>query len=224
MPCPRRTRSDVPAAGLPPPDHSSRGAPRPAASTAPRGWQPRSRPPMGARDVGGRRQRGGAARRGRRGVPSGRPVGMGGSESSHGGRKVSFGLDEREQVRVLQGIRVRRCGAAGPAKALLRGTRQPRAGLRPSQRTVCVVRLRAELRVPTAAVFLCAFGRRSWVMGAVCVRSLPCPRAECEGCVVFGSPPMGAAHSHCISMEQNYFEISTAFQVEIGQVWLLVCL
>lgn len=41
-----------------------------------------------------------------RGVPS--AAGMGGSESSHGGRKVSFGLDEREQVRVLQGIRVRR--------------------------------------------------------------------------------------------------------------------
>lgn len=40
---------------------------------------------------------------------------MGGSESSHGGRKVSFGLDEREQVRVLQGIRVRRPGSAvGP--------------------------------------------------------------------------------------------------------------
>ncbi|KFQ39114.1 hypothetical protein N332_05027, partial [Mesitornis unicolor] len=31
---------------------------------------------------------------------------MGGSESSLGGRKVSFGLDEREQVRVLQGIRL----------------------------------------------------------------------------------------------------------------------
>ncbi|NXO35056.1 MC25A protein, partial [Locustella ochotensis] len=31
---------------------------------------------------------------------------MGGSESSHGGRRVSFGLDEREQVRVLQGIRL----------------------------------------------------------------------------------------------------------------------
>ncbi|NXP54159.1 MIC25 protein, partial [Heliornis fulica] len=31
---------------------------------------------------------------------------MGGSESSHGGRKVSFGMDEREQVRVLQGIRL----------------------------------------------------------------------------------------------------------------------
>ncbi|NWY53021.1 MIC25 protein, partial [Chionis minor] len=31
---------------------------------------------------------------------------MGGSESSHGGRKVSFGLDERQQVRVLQGIRL----------------------------------------------------------------------------------------------------------------------
>ncbi|XP_049682124.1 MICOS complex subunit MIC25 isoform X3 [Accipiter gentilis] len=41
-----------------------------------------------------------------RGVPSARPAGMGGSESSHGGRKVSFGLDEREQVRVLQGIRL----------------------------------------------------------------------------------------------------------------------
>ncbi|NWX83455.1 MIC25 protein, partial [Nothoprocta ornata] len=31
---------------------------------------------------------------------------MGGSESSQGGRKVSFGLDERQQVRVLQGIRL----------------------------------------------------------------------------------------------------------------------
>ncbi|NWV83625.1 MC25A protein, partial [Dasyornis broadbenti] len=31
---------------------------------------------------------------------------MGGSESSQGGRRVSFGLDEREQVRVLQGIRL----------------------------------------------------------------------------------------------------------------------
>ncbi|NXL82282.1 MC25A protein, partial [Leptocoma aspasia] len=27
-------------------------------------------------------------------------------ESSHGGRRVSFGLDERDQVRVLQGIRL----------------------------------------------------------------------------------------------------------------------
>ncbi|KAF4799389.1 coiled-coil-helix-coiled-coil-helix domain containing 6 [Turdus rufiventris] len=31
---------------------------------------------------------------------------MGSSASSHGGRRVSFGLDEREQVRVLQGIRL----------------------------------------------------------------------------------------------------------------------
>ncbi|NXM89078.1 MIC25 protein, partial [Oenanthe oenanthe] len=31
---------------------------------------------------------------------------MGSSASSHGGRKVSFGLDEREQIRVLQGIRL----------------------------------------------------------------------------------------------------------------------
>ncbi|NXJ12737.1 MC25A protein, partial [Odontophorus gujanensis] len=31
---------------------------------------------------------------------------MGGSESSQGGRKVSFGLDEREQVRVLHGIKL----------------------------------------------------------------------------------------------------------------------
>ncbi|OWK63591.1 MICOS complex subunit mic25-a [Lonchura striata] len=31
---------------------------------------------------------------------------MGGSESSQGGRSVSFGLDERERVRVLQGIRL----------------------------------------------------------------------------------------------------------------------
>lgn len=41
---------------------------------------------------------------------------MGGSESSHGGRRVSFGLDEREHVRVLQGIRVRRPGSVvGPS-------------------------------------------------------------------------------------------------------------
>lgn len=65
-----------------------------------------------------------------RGVPSARPADMGGSESSHGGRTVSFGLDEREQVRVLQGIRVRRpeggrrrpreggCGAEGQGPAL----------------------------------------------------------------------------------------------------------
>ncbi|NXU49150.1 MIC25 protein, partial [Turnix velox] len=31
---------------------------------------------------------------------------MGANESSHGSRKVSFGLDERDQVRVLQGIRL----------------------------------------------------------------------------------------------------------------------
>ncbi|NXP00430.1 MC25A protein, partial [Certhia brachydactyla] len=31
---------------------------------------------------------------------------MGGCESSQGGRKVSFGMDKREQVRVLQGIRL----------------------------------------------------------------------------------------------------------------------
>ncbi|NXP36917.1 MIC25 protein, partial [Leiothrix lutea] len=31
---------------------------------------------------------------------------MGGCESSQSGRRVSFGLDEREQVRVLQGIRL----------------------------------------------------------------------------------------------------------------------
>ncbi|XP_007437120.1 MICOS complex subunit MIC25, partial [Python bivittatus] len=31
---------------------------------------------------------------------------MGGSESTHGSRKVSFELDEHEQVRVLQGIRL----------------------------------------------------------------------------------------------------------------------
>ncbi|XP_006120270.1 MICOS complex subunit MIC25 isoform X3 [Pelodiscus sinensis] len=31
---------------------------------------------------------------------------MGGSESSYGNRKVSFGLDEQERVRVLQGIRL----------------------------------------------------------------------------------------------------------------------
>ncbi|XP_071405811.1 MICOS complex subunit MIC25 isoform X2 [Pithys albifrons albifrons] len=34
------------------------------------------------------------------------PAGMGSSESSHGGRRVTFGLDERDQVRVLQGIRL----------------------------------------------------------------------------------------------------------------------
>lgn len=43
------------------------------------------------------------------------PAGMGGCESSQSGRRVSFGLDEREQVRVLQGIRVRRPGSVvGP--------------------------------------------------------------------------------------------------------------
>ncbi|NXH62367.1 MC25A protein, partial [Rhabdornis inornatus] len=31
---------------------------------------------------------------------------MGSSASSHGGRSVSFGLDERDQVRVVQGIRI----------------------------------------------------------------------------------------------------------------------
>ncbi|NWI43602.1 MIC25 protein, partial [Picathartes gymnocephalus] len=31
---------------------------------------------------------------------------MGSSESSHGVKRVSFGLDERQQVRVLQGIRL----------------------------------------------------------------------------------------------------------------------
>ncbi|NWV62901.1 MC25A protein, partial [Malurus elegans] len=31
---------------------------------------------------------------------------MGSSESTHGGRRVSFGLDERQQVQVLQGIRL----------------------------------------------------------------------------------------------------------------------
>ncbi|NXB49018.1 MC25A protein, partial [Leucopsar rothschildi] len=31
---------------------------------------------------------------------------MGSSASSHGGRRVSVGLDERDQVRVLQGIRI----------------------------------------------------------------------------------------------------------------------
>ncbi|NXU91205.1 MIC25 protein, partial [Xiphorhynchus elegans] len=31
---------------------------------------------------------------------------MGGSESSPGGRRVTFGLDERDRVRVLQGIRL----------------------------------------------------------------------------------------------------------------------
>ncbi|XP_066182774.1 MICOS complex subunit MIC25 isoform X2 [Sylvia atricapilla] len=52
--------------------------------------------------------RGSAGSRCERGARRGRatPAGMGGSESSHGGRKVSFGLDEREQVRVLQGIRL----------------------------------------------------------------------------------------------------------------------
>uniref|UniRef100_A0A8C5T6R7 MICOS complex subunit MIC25 n=1 Tax=Malurus cyaneus samueli TaxID=2593467 RepID=A0A8C5T6R7_9PASS len=34
------------------------------------------------------------------------PAGMGSSESTHGGRRVSFGLDERQQVQVLQGIRL----------------------------------------------------------------------------------------------------------------------
>ncbi|XP_066051269.1 MICOS complex subunit MIC25 isoform X2 [Chamaea fasciata] len=52
--------------------------------------------------------RGSAGSRCGRGARRGQatPAGMGGYESSHGGRKVSFGLDEREQVRVLQGIRL----------------------------------------------------------------------------------------------------------------------
>lgn len=33
---------------------------------------------------------------------------MGGNESSLGNRKVTFGLDEQDRVRVLQGIRVSR--------------------------------------------------------------------------------------------------------------------
>lgn len=39
------------------------------------------------------------------------PLGMGGSGSRAGGRSVSFGRDERDRVRVLQGVRVR--GHAG---------------------------------------------------------------------------------------------------------------
>ncbi|NXI20754.1 MIC25 protein, partial [Irena cyanogastra] len=55
---------------------------------------------------------------------------MGGSESSQGGRRVSFGLDEREQVRVLQGIRltedvVNRMKASSPSKR--DNQRSPRA-------------------------------------------------------------------------------------------------
>ncbi|XP_068019904.1 MICOS complex subunit MIC25 isoform X3 [Melanerpes formicivorus] len=46
---------------------------------------------------------------------------MGASESSQGGRKVSFGLDERDQVRVLHGIRltedvVKRMKESSPSK------------------------------------------------------------------------------------------------------------
>lgn len=176
-----------------PPDHSSHGAPRPVASTASRDWPPRSRPPMGARYVGGRRQRGGAALLCGGGVPNGRPAGMGGSESSQGGRKVSFGLDERDQVRVLQGIRVRRCRAAGLDTALLGGTRQPRAGLRPPQRPV---RVRCVAGGPPRRAAVCpqtlcfcipldAFPER-W---ALCACSAPCPWADRERCVLlaFGS-------------------------------------
>ncbi|NXH42297.1 MIC25 protein, partial [Dicaeum eximium] len=55
---------------------------------------------------------------------------MGGSESSHGGRRVSFGLDEREQVRVLQGIRltedvVKRMKGSSPSRRDIQ--RSPRA-------------------------------------------------------------------------------------------------
>lgn len=113
-----------PSAQPPPADYSPQPAPRLAASTAPCYWPPLSRPPMGRGYVGRRRKGSGALRSGGsvrvggaagRGVPCARPAGMGGSESSHGGRKVSFGLDEREQVRVLQGIRVRRpAGVRGP--------------------------------------------------------------------------------------------------------------
>lgn len=60
-----------------------------------------------------------------RGEDGATPGGMGGSESSQGGRRVSFGLDERERVRVLQGIRVRRLGVSW-------GRREPGCGrLRP---------------------------------------------------------------------------------------------
>ncbi|XP_058700793.1 MICOS complex subunit MIC25 isoform X3 [Poecile atricapillus] len=64
---------------------------------------------MGSGYVGRRCEGTGAAgSRCRRGARRGQetPDSMGGCESSHGGRRVSFGVDEREQVRVLQGIRL----------------------------------------------------------------------------------------------------------------------
>lgn len=193
-----------------PPDHSSHAAPRPVASTAPRDWPPRSRPPMGARYVGGRRQRGGAALRCGRGVPNGRPAGMGGSESSQGGRKVSFGLDEREQVRVLQGIRVRRCRAAGLDTALLGGTRQPRAGLRPPQRPVRVRcgALRGDLRAErpcahrrSVSVFLWMpfLGDGHCVCAARRARGLTANAAFC-----WRSAPMGAALGFFLSIRCSF--------------------
>uniref|UniRef100_A0A8C0VNH6 Coiled-coil-helix-coiled-coil-helix domain containing 6 n=1 Tax=Cyanistes caeruleus TaxID=156563 RepID=A0A8C0VNH6_CYACU len=66
-------------------------------------------PPMGSGYVGRRCEGTGAAgSRCRRGARRGQatPDSMGGCESSHSGRRVSFGVDEREQVRVVQGIRL----------------------------------------------------------------------------------------------------------------------
>ncbi|XP_014802097.1 PREDICTED: MICOS complex subunit MIC25 isoform X3 [Calidris pugnax] len=54
---------------------------------------------------------------------------MGGSESSHGGRKVSFGLDEREQVRVLQGIRL--------TEDVVNRMKESSQGKRDNQRSSC---------------------------------------------------------------------------------------
>ncbi|XP_035402558.1 MICOS complex subunit MIC25 isoform X3 [Cygnus atratus] len=57
----------------------------------------------------GRRRKGSVAARvgaGESGVPGGRPGGMGGSGSRPGDRSVSFGRDERDRVRVLQGVRL----------------------------------------------------------------------------------------------------------------------
>ncbi|XP_038004711.1 MICOS complex subunit MIC25 isoform X7 [Motacilla alba alba] len=125
-----------PAPGGPPApgtDYIPQRAPRPAASTAPRYWPPRGRSQWGAGILAGAGRAevlpAAGAREGR-GEDRATPDGMGGSESSQGGRKVSFGLDERDRVRVLQGIRltedvVNRMKGSSPSRR--ENQRSPRA-------------------------------------------------------------------------------------------------
>uniref|UniRef100_A0A8C3QGP5 MICOS complex subunit MIC25 n=1 Tax=Cyanoderma ruficeps TaxID=181631 RepID=A0A8C3QGP5_9PASS len=85
---------------------------------------------MVSRYVGRRCEgRGSAGSRCERGARRGQatPASMGGGESRHDGRKVSFGLDEREQVRVLQGIRL--------TEDLVNRMREPSRSRRDNQRS-----------------------------------------------------------------------------------------